>query len=63
MRTHKAPMPTRRAMHTHTLARCISLNLAGLDPLARRRVHKMIEALKPGRIIVLTSHDLAESDA
>ena len=36
---------------------------AGLDPLSRRRVHTLIEALKPGRTVLLTSHDMAEVDA
>jgi ABC-type multidrug transport system ATPase subunit len=35
----------------------------GLDPLARRKVWGMIEALKPGRVIVLTTHSMEEADA
>ncbi len=35
----------------------------GLDPLSRRRVWTMIERLKEGRIIVLTTHSMEEADA
>ena len=35
----------------------------GLDPLSRRRIWKMIERLKVGRIIVLTTHSMEEADA
>jgi len=35
----------------------------GLDPLSRRRVWGMIEALKPGRVLVLTTHSMEEADA
>lgn len=32
----------------------------GLDPASKRRVWRIIEAAKPGRVVVLVSHDLAE---
>ena len=35
----------------------------GLDPLSRSRIWKMIERLKKGRIIVLTTHSMEEADA
>ncbi len=35
----------------------------GLDPLSRRRVWAMIERLKEGRVIVLTTHSMEEADA
>ena len=34
----------------------------GLDALSKRRAHDMIRELKRGRIVVLTSHDMAESE-
>mgnify|MGYP001048842396 CR=1 FL=1 len=34
----------------------------GLDPLSKARVHKMIESLKPGRIVILTTHAMAEAN-
>ena len=34
----------------------------GLDPLSRSRIWKMIERLKKGRIIVLTTHSMEEAD-
>lgn len=35
----------------------------GLDPLSRRKVWSMIETLKPGRVLVLTTHNMEEADA
>ena len=35
----------------------------GLDPLSRRRVWAMIERLKEGRVIVLTTHSMEEADS
>jgi ABC-2 type transport system ATP-binding protein len=36
---------------------------AGLDPLQAQRFHDLLAALKPGRAIVLSSHQLAEVQA
>lgn len=36
---------------------------AGLDPLQARRFHELLATLKPGRAIVLSSHQLAEVQA
>jgi ABC-type multidrug transport system ATPase subunit len=35
----------------------------GLDPLSRRAVWDIIESLKPGRILLLTTHSMEEADA
>lgn len=35
----------------------------GLDPLSRRRVWRLIQHLKVGRILVLTTHSMEEADA
>jgi ABC-type multidrug transport system ATPase subunit len=34
----------------------------GLDPLSRRKVWTMIERLKKGRVICLTTHSMEEAD-
>jgi ABC-type multidrug transport system ATPase subunit len=35
----------------------------GLDPLSRRKVWSMIDTLKRGRVLVLTTHSMEEADA
>lgn len=42
---------------------CLLRYSTGLDPLSRRRVWRLIRALKANRIVLLTTHDLAEADA
>lgn len=36
---------------------------SGLDPLSRRQVWRIVQGLKQGRIVVLTTHDMAEADS
>eukprot|EP00948_MAST-09A_sp_MAST-9A-sp1_P003830 g3830.t1 len=35
----------------------------GLDPLSRRRIWRMIQKLKIGKIVILTTHSMEEADA
>lgn len=36
---------------------------AGIDPLSRRQIHRMIEQLKRNRVVVLTTHAMEEAEA
>lgn len=35
----------------------------GLDPISRRRVWTLIEDMKPGRVVLLTTHNLADANS
>lgn len=44
------------------VAAFLSLPAAGMDPISRRYVWDIIQAAKPGRAIVLTTHSMEEAD-